>query len=196
MEKQQLLNYLKNYFPEEIIKAFKKVPRENFLPENLKDLAYEDTALPLGYGATISQPYTIAFMLSLLELKKGQKILEIGSGCGYVLALLAEITKSKIYGIEIIKPLAEQSKKTLKKYKNIKVFCKNGFSGFPEKAPFDRILVSASANTFPEHLYSQLKPNGIIVVPVRDSIFQIKKQNGKIKIKEFPGFVFVNLVNE
>ena len=197
MNKHQLIQHLKNYsFSDKIIKAFEKVPRENFLPESLKEHAYDDNALPLEKGATISQPYTIAFMLELLEVKPDDKILEIGSGCGYVLALLSHLTKNKIYGIEIIKSLAEKSKKILSFQKNIHVSTKNGFSGLPEKAPFDRILISASSEKLPVHLYSQLKPNGIIVTPVKNSIYQIKKQSNKITEKEFPGFIFVSLISK
>jgi protein-L-isoaspartate(D-aspartate) O-methyltransferase len=197
MNKLRLLSSLKtNGFSEKIVSAFTKVPRENFLPENYKSFAYEDTAPPLEKGATISQPYTIAFMLNLLELKPNLRILEIGSGCGYVLALMAETSpKSEIYGIEIIKSLADKSKQYLKNYQNINIICKNGFNGLKEKSPFDRILISASANNLPEHLYPQLNDNGFIVVPVKDSIFQIKKQNNKISIKGFPGFVFVPLIH-
>src|SRR3989338_4865976 len=115
MIKSQLISSLKSEkFPDKIVCAFVKVPRENFITENLKPFAYEDTALPLEKGATISQPYTIAFMLKLLKLKPKQKVLEIGSGCGYVLALLEEITLGEIYGVEIIKSLAEKSRQNLK----------------------------------------------------------------------------------
>lgn len=195
MDKQELLSSLKSHgFSEKIVAAFAKVPREDFIPKNFKRFAYEDIALPLEKGATISQPYTIAFMLSLLDLEDNQKILEIGSGCGYVLALLAEISKgNKIFGIEIIKSLAESSKKFLKSCKNIKVINKNGVSGLEEEAPFNRILLSASSDSLPENLYHQLANNGIIVAPVNESIFRIKKQNGKIQINEFPGFTFVPL---
>ncbi len=200
MNKTQLITGLKNYgFSEEILRAFEKVPRENFVPESLKEYAYYDDALPLEEGATISQPYTIAFMLNLLELKKEskegekQRILEIGSGSGYVLALLSEITKGEIYGLEIIESLAEKSKKILKKYKNITVYNKDGSKGLPEKAPLDRILISAAADEIPKHLFFQLEDKGILVAPVGNSIFQIKKEKGKIRIKEFPGFVFVPL---
>ena len=197
MNKEHLLSQLKSEgFSQGIIKALAKVPREDFVPENLREYAYSDEALPLEKGATISQPYTIAFMLNLLELKPKQKILEIGSGCGYVLALLSEITDGKIYGVEIIKSLAEKSKQYLKNYKNITVLSKDGFRGLKEKAPFDRILISAAADKLPEHLYSQLTEKGILLAPVNNSIFQIKKENGKIKIKEFPGFVFVPLVTD
>ncbi len=195
MDKIQLLSSLKSKgFPEKIIEAFARVKREKFLPENLKSHAYEDVALPLEKGATISQPYTIAFMLNLLELKEKQRILEIGSGCGYVLALMSEISpKSEIYGLEILRSLAKKSKKYLRDHSNIKVICKNGFKGLPQKAPFDRILISASADKLPDHLYSQLNESGILVSPVNESIFQIKKHNNSIKVREFPGFVFVPL---
>lgn len=199
MNKSQLIASLKiENFSKIIIKAFEKVRREDFIPKNLKSFAYDDTALPLEKGATISQPYTIAFMLSLLDLSenKNQKILEIGSGSGYVLALISEITKgAEIYGIEIISSLAKKSKRNLKNYKNIKIINLNGFQGLPQKALFDRILVSASSSQIPNKLVSQLKDNGILVIPIRNSIFQIKKQKSKIIKKEFPGFVFVPLIS-
>ena len=197
MNKRELLEKLRGEgFNDNLITAIKKVPREKFISKELEKYAYGDIALPLESGATISQPFTIAFMLNLLELKKGQKILEIGSGCGYVLALLHEITKGEIYGIEIIKELAVKSKKILRelKYDKIKVICKNGYFGLKENLPFDRILVSASADKIPEHLFSQLRNNGIMVVPVRNSIFRIKKKKERILTEEFPGFAFVPLV--
>lgn len=196
MEKSELIeNLRKQYFSEKILKAFEKVPREKFVQEQLKQFSYEDIALPLEEDATISQPYTIAFMLNLMELKKGQKILEIGSGSGYVLALLSEITNGEIYGVEIIKSLTEKSKQILNEsgYKKIKIYNKNGYEGLKEKSPFDRILISATSDKIPEHLISQLKNNGIIVAPVGNSILQIKKENEKIKIKKFEGFIFVPL---
>ena len=180
-----------------ILSAFSKVPRENFIPENSRKFAYYDDALPLEKGATISQPYTIAFMLSLLDLEQDQKILEIGSGSGYVLALISEIIKKgKIYGIEIISNLAKKSQQILKYDKKIKIFNQDGSDGLQKYSPFDRILVSAAAKKIPENLYLQLKNNGILVVPVKNSIFQIKKEKGKIKIKKFSGFIFVPLKNE
>ncbi|MEK6855397.1 MAG: protein-L-isoaspartate O-methyltransferase [Nanoarchaeota archaeon] len=196
MNKKELIISLKNKgLSRKILSAFSKVPRENFIPENSRKFAYYDDALPLEKGATISQPSTIAFMLELLELKKGQKILEIGSGSGYVLALLSEITKGEIYGIEIISSLAKNSEQTLSKYKNIKIYNKNGSQGLKEKAPFDRILISAESRELPESLYAQLKDQGIIVAPINNSIFKIKKQNNSIKKQEFPGFVFVPLTD-
>lgn len=200
MNKQELINYLKQQnFSDEIINAFEKVSREDFISKELKELAYENIPLSIGYNATISQPYTIAFMLNLLELDKlneKPKILEIGSGSGYVLALISEINKNaEIYGIEIIKELAEKSKKQLKNYKNIKVINENALKSLdsPKSLYFDRILVSASAQELPKELVNHLNSNGILVIPIKQSIFRIKKQDKQNKIEEFPGFLFVPL---
>ena len=196
MDKKELIKNLKHHkFSVKILNAFSKIKRKNFIPKNLRIHAYEDNPLPIDEGATISQPYTIAFMLSLLELKDNLKILEIGSGSGYVLALINEISKnSRIYGIERIKTLAEKSRKTIKN-KNIKIIHRDGSNGLKESAPFDRILISASCPKIPNHLYSQLSPKGVIVASVKNSIFQIKKDRiKKIRINEFSGFVFVPLI--
>ena len=169
MNKSQLINSLKQEgFPKEILNAFGKVPRENFISEEIREEAYDDKALLLENGATISQPYTIAFMLDLLEIKPNQKILEIGSGCGYVLALIGELSpNSEIYGIEILQSLAKKSKSLLSKYSNIKIINKNGHKGLSSHAPFDRILISAAAGSLPKHLIDQLSPEGIIVAPIK-----------------------------
>jgi protein-L-isoaspartate(D-aspartate) O-methyltransferase len=197
MKKQDLLDSLgKKGFPNEIVKSFDNVRREDFIPEGLEHYAYEDLALPLGDGSTISQPYTIAFMLSLLELKQGQKILEIGSGSGYVLALISEAIKDgKVYGIEINKTLAIKSKKQLENYPTIQIFNRSGFSGLPDLAPFDRILISASCPDMrvPYNLLEQLKDDGILVAPIKTSIFKIKKTPEKTIKEEHPGFTFVPL---
>tara|TARA_Y100000310_G_scaffold163491_1_gene163295 strand:+ start:8195 stop:8896 length:702 start_codon:yes stop_codon:yes gene_type:complete len=212
-QKQILIESLKQKgFSKEILQGFSKVKRENFVPKEIKEYAYEDTSLPIGNKQTISQPYTIAMMFSLLELKKGLKILEIGSGCGYVLALLSEIVgrgnlskrgqvKGEVYGIEIIKELSEKSKKNLKEYKNIKVYNKNGRLGLKEEVSamsqnqrkvkrrkpwcprFDRILISARNKEIPEKLVSQLKNNGIIVAPLGNSYVQSLTAFKKVKGK-------------
>ncbi len=194
MNKTQLLQYLKRRgFSKEILYAFSEVKRENFVPSKLEKHAYEDVALPIGEGQTISQPYTIGVMLSLLELKSTQKVLEIGSGCGYVLALISKITKEKVFGIEIIKELAEKSKENLKGYNNIKIYHGSGALGLEEKDAisvevqkgsrpsvfrgestretrgslvFDRIIISAACKEIPKKLLPQLKNNGIIVAPI------------------------------
>lgn len=200
MNKTQLLQSLKQRgFSKQILQAFDKVKRESFIPGKLKKHAYEDTALPIGEGQTISQPYTIAMMLFLLELKKEQRVLEIGSGCGYVLALMSQMIKGKVFGVEIVKELAEKSQKNLRDYKNVKIYNKNGSKGLQEKAPFDRIIISAACKEIPKKLVSQLKNNGIIVAPVgpkfEQSLIAFKKIKNKLTIKkEIPGFIFVPFI--
>ncbi|GAJ18173.1 unnamed protein product, partial [marine sediment metagenome] len=169
--------------------------------KNLESRAYEDMALPIGKGQTISQPYTIATMLSLLDLKKGQKVLEIGSGCGYVLALISKITgnKGKVFGVEIVKELAEKSKTNIKAYKNVKVYNRDGRQGLKEKSPFDRIIISAACGEIPKKILNQLKDKGIVVAPVGpqhwQSLVAIQREKDDFKIKEkLPGFVFVPFV--
>lgn len=197
MNKKELISLLQaRGFPDKIVKAFKKINRGAFVPSNLQEYAYDDIALPLKRGSTISQPSTIAFMLDLLELEGKEKVLEIGSGSGYVLALLSNLTNGDIDGVEIIKELADESRKILKNYKNIKVFNKDGSKGLPSNAPYDRIIVSASFKEIPTQLYPQLKNNGRIVAPVKGSIYQIKKENGEITKREFPGFAFVPMSDE
>ena len=199
-DRKELLKSLeKKGFSTEIVDAFSKVKRENFVLSRLEYRAYEDRSFPIGEGQAISQPYTIAEMLSLLELKKRQKVLEIGSGCGYVLALMFEITKGKVFGIERIKKLAEMSRINLKDYNQIKVYCRDGSKGLEQEAPFDRIIISAACEQIPEKLSYQLKNNGIIVAPIgsRDiqSVTPFKKINNKLIIKKgIPGFRFVPFI--
>ena len=202
-QKQFLLKDLKQHgFSKQTLSAFEKVKREDFIPENLKERAYEDAALPLGFGQTISQPYTIATMLSLLELKPGFKVLEIGSGCGYVLALISKIVgkNGKVFGIEIIKSLFDSSRKNLKNYENVKIYAGDGKSGLSKYAPFDRILISAASDKISKKLIEQLKEKGIIVAPLgnryEQSLMAFKKINRGLQLKkEIPGFIFVPLVD-
>jgi protein-L-isoaspartate(D-aspartate) O-methyltransferase len=200
MNKAMLLASLKvKGIPEDIIKAIEKVKRENFVQEKYIGYAYEDLPIPTEEGSSLSQPSAVAFMLSLLEPKQNQKIIEIGSGSGYVLALMSEIIKNgKIFGLEISRNLAIKSKRLLERNTNIEILNRSGTFGFPEQAPFDRILVSASCRDeyIPTRLLDQLTSDGILVCPVRQSIFRYKKEQGKITKEEFPGFVFVNLVEE
>lgn len=204
MEKQQLLQRLKAMgFSKKIINAFSDVKREDFVPEEFEGQTYEDTALPIGQGQTISQPYTIAVMLSELDLKPGQKILEVGSGSGYVLALISKIVgeKGRVFGLEVVKDLAKKSRESLRldDYKNVEVHARNGFNGFPEKAPFDRILISAAVREIPKPLLEQLKDNGILVAPIgprfQQDIMVIQKQGKEFTTKsKIPGFIFVPFV--
>jgi len=195
-QKNLLESLTKKGIKKEIVDAFTEVKREDFVQVEEAGYAYEDIPLPIGYDQTISQPSTIAFMLNLLELKEGQKIMEIGSGSGYVIALISNIIKNgKVYGVEMIKELAIRSKNLLESSKIVEIINRDGKQGLPEFAPFDRILVSASASDVPRHLYAQLNNGGIMVTAVRQSIFVIKKENVQISEKEFPGFAFVPLVD-
>ncbi len=180
-----------------IKKAFLNIDRKDFVTEEYKDLAYMDTALPIGYSQTISQPYTVAFMLELLELKQGQKVLDIGTGSGWSTALLSNIVGSTgwIQGVERVEGLIEFGRGNIKKYNidNAQIFKTEGNIGVPGEV-FDRILVSASAEEFPEELLNQLKDDGIIVIPIKDSIFKFKKiSNKEILKEEYYGFSFVEL---
>ena len=195
-DKADLLQRLRGEgFSEDIVNAFDQVKREQFMPDDYKRYSYEDAALPIGYNQTISQPSTIAFMLTLLEPDKEKKVLEIGCGSGYVLALLSHIfPDSKIYGTERIKDLAEQAQKRLKKYKNVKVVYTPGKVGLPAQKPFDRILVSAAAHDIPYYIIEQLAEEGIAVCPVRRSIMKFTRNNNKIEKEGHFGFSFVPLI--
>jgi protein-L-isoaspartate(D-aspartate) O-methyltransferase len=198
IRKNNLINVLKEQgFEENIVEAFKQVKRERFVPVSQRDVAYEDIPLPIGKGQTISQPSTIAFMLSLLNVQNGQKILEVGSGSGYVLALLSTMnSKGKVMGAERIKELVESSKEKLEKYENVKVSHTPHTIGLEEHSPFDRILVSASGQEIPQELIEQLKMCGILVIPVGNSIIKLEKTQEGNKIQEHEGFVFVPLVKD
>jgi len=185
-----------------IIEAFKKIKRIDFLPEDMKDLAELNEALPIGYGQTISQPLVVAFMLEQLQPQSGDKILDIGSGSGWTTALLAEIVKPKgrVLAIEIILELKEFGGKNAAKYnfveKNIAEFiCADGSKGYKKEAPYDKILASASAEKIPLAWKEQLKIGGRIVAPIGNSIWLfVKKSDREFQETEFPGFVFVPLI--
>ena len=202
MDKSHLLKSLREEgFSKDILNAFSRVKRESFISDNMKHLAYEDNALPIGEGQTISQPYTIATMLALLSLKRGQRVLEIGSGCGYVLALISDIVggKGKVYGIEIIKSLADKSRINLSEYGNVEVYHRNGGEGLAEKTPFDKIIISAALEEIPKNLIQQLKDKGLIVAPIgsqyEQTLTSFQKVNDKLEVREeIPGFVFVPFV--
>jgi len=198
MNRTELLEFLKTKgFSDKIIEAFSVVKREEFIPEHALLYAYEDMAIPLEPGTSISQPSTIAFMLTLLNPQDNQKILEIGSGTGYVLALLDAFTKkSEIYGIELNKNFAIKSKDTLQNRDNIRVIFKNGTNGLPEQAPFDRIIMSAACKSVPYSLLSQLSENGILVAPVGDKIVCIEKLGSSFKESSYQGYTFVPMREE
>ncbi|MCK4454085.1 protein-L-isoaspartate O-methyltransferase [Candidatus Parcubacteria bacterium] len=186
-----------------IIEAFRKIKRKDFLPENTRHLAELNEALPIGFGQTISQPLVVAFMLEKLEPDAGDRILDIGSGSGWTTALLAEIVgeKGTVFSFEIIPELMEFGKKNVEKYNFLKkgiveFFCDDGSKGYREKAPYDKILVSAALyKELPQAWKKQLEVQGRIVVPIGSSIWLfVKKSEDKFDEYEYPGFAFVPLV--
>ncbi len=192
--------YLKT---DKIIEAFFEIGRIEFVPGEMELQSDANIALPIGFGQTISQPLTLAFMLELLNPQEGQKILDVGSGSGWSTALLAYIVgnQGKVIAVERIKELVEMGKRNVDKYgfvkKGIAEFheAQNKILGFPEKAPYDRILVSASAPEIPQELIDQLKVGGIMVIPIKNSIIFVEKKNENLfSQEEFPGFNFVPLI--
>ena len=182
-----------------IIDAFKKIDRQDFVPEELKDFAYINQPLSIGQGQTISQPLTVAFMLELLELAPGQKVLDMGTGSGWQAALLAEIVGPSgwVVSIERIDGLSNQARKNLSRFDldNLKLVVGDGSQGFTKEAPYDRIVGAATAEAVPESWKNQLKIGGIIVTPVGTSLIKlVKKAESDFKKEEYPGFVFVPLI--
>lgn len=186
---------------ERVIAAMRKVPRHLFVPEHIRHSAYDDMALPIGEDQTISQPYMVAIMTELLELKGDERVLEIGTGSGYQAAILAELAK-EVYTIERFSSLAEKARKRLIElgYNNVYVVVGDGTKGLEEMAPFDRIIVTAAAPKIPEPLINQLSEGGIIVAPVGERFSQIlirgKKEKGKLIEEYHTPCVFVPLVGE
>jgi len=187
-----------------IIDAFSKVKRVDFVPEDLESASEANIPLPIGQGQTISQPLTVAFMLEHLEPHVGDKVLDVGSGSGWTTALLAHIVgkKGKVIGLERIKSLCDFGKNNISKYNLIEggkaqIICADGTKGYINEAPYQRILVSASAKEIPKELKKQLAVGGRMVIPVRDSIWVLQKNSEKdFQEEEFPGFIFVPLVSE
>ena len=191
----------------EIINAFKEIKRKDFLLPEDEGRAGINSPLLIGHGQTISQPLTVAFMLELLQPKKGDKILDVGSGSGWTVALLSQIVgkEGKIYGIERIEDLRKFAENNVLKYNFIrkgiaKIIQGDGYKGFPESAPFDKIIVSAAAEEIPKALLKQLKAGGRLVIPIgkqyesQDIVVIDKVDEYKFKEKRYPRFVFVPLV--
>ncbi len=185
---------------ERVLQAIGKMPRHVFFDEALLGHAYEDKAFPIGEGQTISQPYTVAFQTEKLEVKEGDKVLEIGTGSGYQAAILIEMG-AKVYTIEFNRKLYEKTKEFLPTlgYKPF-FFFGDGSKGIPTKAPYDKILVTAGAPVIPNALLDQLAVDGILIIPVGDrekqKMIKIKKSKGKLLQEEFDYFAFVPLLGE
>ncbi len=184
-----------------VLAAMRKVPRHEFVSGNLKQQAYQDAALPIGNQQTISPPYIVAYMTETLDPKPDDKVLEIGTGSGYQAAVLAEIVR-EVYTIEIVSPLAKAAEKRLKSlgYDNVHVLDGDGYKGWPEHAPFDRIIVTCSPESIPEPLVEQLKEGGRMIIPVgeryQQSFYLLKKQDGKLERERLISTLFVPMTGE
>lgn len=179
--------------------ALQAVHRRNFLLDDAKERAELDAPLPIGYGQTNSQPYTVRLMLEWLEVEEGHRILDIGSGSGWTSALLAYLTGSTgfVYAVEVVPQLVTFGRENCERLgiKNVKFFEAEKILGLSRHAPYDRILVSASASEFPEELLDQLAAPGKMVIPVGETIYEITKdRSGNISREAHPGYVFVPLL--
>ena len=173
-----------------VIEVIAKIPRHEFVPVELRPYAYVNGPLPIGYGKTISQPFIIALMTDLLEPQPGDVVLEVGAGVGYQAAILAELVK-QVYSVEIIEELALNAERRLKRlgYRNVEVRIGNGYYGWPEHAPFDKIIVTAAPELVPPPLIAQLKPGGRIVIPTgipdkQQLVLLEKAESGKLVAKD------------
>lgn len=186
-----------------VLRAMRKVPRHLFVPEDLQGSAYSDEPLPIGNGQTISQPYVVAFMTEQLDLEPSHKVLEIGTGSGYQAAVLAELA-ADIFSIEIVPELGERAGQTLAEQgsENVHVRVGNGYLGWPEEAPFDRILLTAAPRKLPEALVDQLKRGGRLVAPVgplhgtQEVIVLDKDRDGTTRRRSVLPVFFVPMVGE
>jgi len=200
-QKNSLMDFWKENFafrPAEL-KAFREVDRENFIAENFRSSAYQDTPLPLLRGKTISQPTTVMLMTHALELEKGDKVFEIGTGSGYQSAIIAKIigSKGKVITTEVVPELVSFAKQNLRKanISNVFIYEDDGSNGMPSEAPFDKIIITAACKEFPKPLLEQLKPNGIIVGPVgkedeQEMIKGLKDKNGHLELEFLGPFIF------
>lgn len=180
-----------------VLSAMEKVPRHFFIPEYLRKRAYDDTPLPIGHGQTISQPFIVAFMSQAIDIKSGQRVLEIGTGSGYQAAILAEMI-DKVYTIEIIPELAKKAAERFSRlnYMTIQARQGDGYHGWPEAAPFDAILVTAAAEFIPPPLIRQLKEGGKMLIPVgspflTQNLLLVTKRKGTVTTRSLMPVRFV-----
>ncbi len=187
-----------------VIEAFKKIDRSNFVIEPVKNNAYVNAPLAIGFGQTISQPLTVAFVLEKLDVQPGHKVLDVGSGSGWTTALLAAIVgeKGKVYGIEIIPEIYEFGKANVMRYSFlnkgiVEMYCGNGLEGLKEAAPFDRIMCSAAVKEIPPAFKDQLKIGGKMIFPMNNSLWLMSKKNETdFDTEEYPGFIFVPAIEK
>jgi len=186
---------------ESVLAAMRKVPREEFVPEELRAASYDDRPLPIGYDQTISQPFIVAFMTQQLRPQSGDRVLEIGTGSGYQAAILAELV-AEVYSVEIIEPLAKTAETTLQRlgYKNVHVKAGDGYKGWPEHAPFDCVIVTCAPDHVPKPLVEQLKEGGRMIIPVgslgEQDLYLVEKENGELRQRAVSPVRFVPMTGE
>ena len=186
---------------ERVLRAMRKVPREQFVPEQIRGQSYSDGPLPIGYDQTISQPFVVAFMTEKLGLRPTDRVLEIGTGSGYQAAILAELA-AKVYTIEIVEPLGKRAEETLQRlgYKNVQVKIGDGYQGWPEHAPFDAVIVTCAPDHVPRPLVEQTKEGGRIVIPVGpagdQTLYLLEKKNGRLEQRNVLPVSFVPMTGE
>jgi len=185
-----------------VLEVMERVPRHEFVPEEYRAFAYEDSPLPIGEGQTISQPYIVALMTECLNLEGEEKVLEVGTGSGYQAAILSELAK-EVYTIEIVGPLAERAEELLKNlgYRNVKVRCGDGYLGWEEYAPFDGIIVTCAPEHIPQPLIDQLAEGGRMVIPVGETQFPqvlklVEKREGKVTMRNVVPVRFVPMTGD
>ena len=184
----------------EVMAAIARVPRHEFVPEDLRTSAYANRPLPIGHGQTISQPYIVALMTHLLGVEPGARVLEIGTGSGYQAAVLAELA-ARVHTIEIVEPLAGQATRRLARlgYDGVRTRLGDGYHGWPEAAPFEAIIVTAAAAHVPPPLVAQLAPGGVLVIPVGEPfavqllLLVHKRANGEVSVRQILPVRFVPL---
>lgn len=182
----------------EVLQAMHTIPRHQFVPEDVRPIAYADRPLPIGYGQTISQPFIVAMMTDLLDLESADKVLEIGTGSGYQAAVLSPLV-DKVYTIEIVPRLGERAGETLERlgFENVETKIADGYYGWPEKAPFDGIIVTAASSHIPPPLIQQLKPGGRMTIPIggpfaaQQLMLIEKKTDGSITSRQVMSVQFV-----
>lgn len=200
MVREQLLG--RGIKDKRVLNAMSKIPRHLFVDKSLRGKAYGDYPLPIGEGQTISQPYVVALMTEALNLKSSDRVLEIGTGSGYQAAVLAEIVR-EVFTIEIRERLKESASKLFNElgYKNVKTKYADGYFGWEEYAPFDAVIITASANHIPPPLIKQLKEGGRLIIPIGSTVYYqtltlLTKRGGELEVKQMGGVAFVPMVGE